>query len=154
MKLTSRSGGSCCVLTLYEMGSGSLMAKVRVSKLGLRGVTGLMPIDHTAVEQFIAELDELTQHQLGDVSLHCVSQVDAASVQVYTLDRARHLGVQVRVKRSQYLQSQYSENHLDVTFELDPSRLPAAIRAFAEEIRTGRAPITITRCPFCNGRGP
>jgi hypothetical protein len=140
MRLVSRTGGSFCSLRLRTFGPRGLMAKVEVSDLGLHGVTTFMPVEVETIQRFLAELAHFSVDLRGEVTLHCASAHDEARIRVYTLDRARHVGVDVALMRSQNLQSQYSENTIYVTFELDPSCLPACLQALATDLASVLTP--------------
>lgn len=130
VELRSLDGQSSISLTEGQADDFGVKVAMAVKDGDFAGAYDEVWFFRDAFAAFIRALSQFTVDHDGEVRLESMS-TDEALLSIRRLDAARHVLAEARVSRGRYLRDHYFLDRVSVTFELDPSQLPDAVRGFA-----------------------
>lgn len=122
---------------MTDAGYYSVQATITAQSYGFTGTYDEVWFFRDEFAAFVQALRQFTRTHEGEARLESISPKEAM-VSVCRLDAAAHVLVEAQVARWLFHRNRSFLNSVSVTFELDPSQLPAAVEALAAVIAEGQ----------------
>lgn len=134
MKIESIDKKSFIALRLEERGDDRLPSRRLAIESQLGDFSGRYDqvwVEQAQLERFIAETTELERTRRGTATLQAMSP-DEFLLHIKVIDAAGHVAVTVQIRRRGYVGQEHQRFGLEGGFELEPSTLPALVRALSD----------------------